>query len=958
VPVLGGHSPARPRGTLWSKPAAGYAKSGRGLTAKGEIMAETETRELLEELRLNDVLRRLCDINELKRSGSKGDVIERLVSHYGPRVSDVVADLRKKDLTEILSEYKEWAEENGFDLAYYGSWDREDQEEMLLSILRAPEESEDGEGDAEDEDVWLDEDGLGPDTPPSYEPHDVIRVAEVDRTERCDVELAEFQRQAVAALDESLSNGRRAGLVAIPTGGGKTRTALDWLFARYINQGQRVLWVTHRLDLLDQVHDEIRGLAFLADGREEITVSRYDGVGGGRHETSGDFVLASAASLVSRAPRAADFSRGGKSLGVVVYDEAHGFAANKRRKALKKILGRSDTRLLGLTATPFRSSAAGTELLLEDFEGEPVFEISFADLIRVGFLATPEFSHQRLRSTEALELTTEEIEEMQVMGEVPWSVLSKLARHTGRSEEIVDHWCANQQRYGKTVAFACTIEHATRLARMFEERGVPARAVHYQLDRPERHAALRWFKQASGPSVIVNVGLLTEGWNVPDTRTVLMARPTMSNVLYVQMIGRGSRGPKVVPGKTSFHVIDCVDNFARHGLTLAGARIAALLQDDAAQDRRETLPTSAPSTRGALTPRQQDALDDAAETLALRGLDLSHYKLWGELRWTTPTGATRSVAVFGASRPLLEEALSELKAALHGDADWDEVADLGIELDDMGALRCLEWDDIVDDAAATNNLPELVPIEIDQAALDRATSRAQLIASVLEDARSTDPGWVANRCIELATEQAAEVANAFGDAAQLIAAVHRADTREKASQDRERRRPQVDAAPLDAAVDLALAVAACDGDLAPAEERVAGVCLSRLYGAADLRAQVSTRAEAWRRGEQQVTPDEAAALLAPRPYQERLLLMDALFRISAADGLLDINERQLLQATASRLRVPAEVVEEYFTWWRDAGASRAPVDGYVTCGSCGTTWVSDARFCGECGTQLRAEAGA
>lgn len=800
-----------------------------------------------------------------------------------------------------------------------------------------------------DEDAGtLDEDAGGPEEEASYGRHEVIRVADADPTERCDVQLEVFQTDAVASLDADLRNGRRAGMVVLPTGGGKTRTALEWLFKRFISEGKRVLWVTHRLDLLDQVHEEIRGLAFLARGRDEISVSRYDGVAGGRSDTSGDFVLASAASLARREPTARAFSSGGRELGVIVYDEAHGSVAKKRRRALEGLLRSSDARLLGLTATPFRSSEKGTARLREIFEGDPIYEIGFSDLIRVGFLARPQILHQRLQTTEELELSSTEVTEMREKQEVSWSVLSRLSKDDDRSREIVDHWCRESHRYAKTVVFACNISHAQRLEQFFKKAGVEARAVHHHLERDVRRRTLSWFKEASGSAVIINVGLLTEGWNVPDTRTVLMARPTLSTGLYLQMIGRGSRGPRVVPGKTSFYVIDCVDNFARHGLQLAGARVAGLLNDEPTGDAEER---SIRATKPA-TDEQIETLTTGAKVLALRGLELHHYRIWGELRWTSPAKKRRSVAVFSETRPAVEEALARLDAALAGQVDWDEVADLGIELDGQGAIRCLDWDDLVDSAEATRTMPDLVAVELDEAAFNRPALAAELVAAVLMDASGLEPTSVAKRCTELSHERRADIEAAFGGEGQFILAVLEAQAREAQGKARAPRRIALADAPIGDAAMLCLYVMACDHVVQDAEEAAIARALHRMFRPSEDPATLVARcAEGWRQREAFNAP-AAAAALSRRPYPERLLLLDGLFRLTIHDGRLELSERQRLAEVSEYLRLPPSALDDFLGWWRDVAVHHHFVPGYVNCGACGTNWEEASKYCGECGARL------
>lgn len=397
--------------------------------------------------------------------------------------------------------------------------------------------------------------------------YDVVetRLGAASRDERR-VALEDFQQEAVTALRASLARGDRA-LLCLPTGGGKTRTALALLLEDVVAAGRRVVWVTHRLDLLDQVHDDIRDLAWcVAQRRARFAISH---VGGGAADTRGDFILASAMTLVRNRDALREIARQ-PDLDVVVYDEAHRLLAPGTLDAMRELLTKG-RKLLTLTATPFRRDEAETEELRRVL-GPVTYEKTFVELVRAGFLARPEFFQQVLRSTAA----------------VPWSEgdasagprddftrdeLSAIARTPGRDQEIVDHWRSRRAKYRKTLVFACDIEHAEHLAKTFADDGTEARALHSGMPSDARREALRWFRDHTGSPVLVNVGILTEGANIPDTRTVLLARPTLSRVLYLQMIGRGARGPRACPGKETFCVIDCVDNFGLHGPVTAGTAV-------------------------------------------------------------------------------------------------------------------------------------------------------------------------------------------------------------------------------------------------------------------------------------------------------------------------------------------------------------------------------------------------
>ena len=130
----------------------------------------------------------------------------------------------------------------------------------------------------------------------------------------------------------------------------------------------------------------------------------------------------------------------------------------------------------------------------------------------------------------------------------------RLAKHVGRNSTIVQTWLADNDSYGPTIAFAVDINHAMTLAEAFQKAGVAADWISHTT--AGRDAIIARFRSGE-LKVLVNVELLTEGVDLPAVQTVLLCRPTQSEVLMSQMIGRALRGPGVggteVAHLVSFH---------------------------------------------------------------------------------------------------------------------------------------------------------------------------------------------------------------------------------------------------------------------------------------------------------------------------------------------------------------------------------------------------------------------
>lgn len=345
-----------------------------------------------------------------------------------------------------------------------------------------------------------------------------------------------------------------AGILVVPTGGGKTAIAARWLLQNHISKGGRVLWFAHRRSLLRQAFNTFAEAAYLADPKTQlklVTISSEDCKWSAVAKEH-DVVFSSVQSAVREnnfgfLDLMAQQSPAGL---IVVIDEAHHAAAPGYLRVLQE-LKKHSAPLLGLTATPVRMDEDDEKRLWNLFGGV-VYEIDKKTLFNAEILAIPHLETVHTKIEFEREFTDADRSYLARYGELGPRVLERVAKHAGRNRLIVQHYLANSEKYGQTIVFAADTLHAQTLAGEFKHQGVDADYVDYS--RKDSMTVMNAFRDTAKPIVLANVEMLTEGFDAPKTRTVFIARPTRSEALLSQMIGRALRGPRAGGNKDAYLV--------------------------------------------------------------------------------------------------------------------------------------------------------------------------------------------------------------------------------------------------------------------------------------------------------------------------------------------------------------------------------------------------------------------
>lgn len=369
-------------------------------------------------------------------------------------------------------------------------------------------------------------------------------------------ELWPHQQRTIDMLRASLGAGKRRPLVQVPTGGGKTKIAAA-IVDGALRKGKRILFCVPALSLVDQTV-----AAFGEEAINDIGVIQ------------GDHLLTNWAQPVQVASVQTLMRRKLPKADVVIIDEAHVsfkfYAKWMHDPAWERIP------FIGLSATPW------TRGLGKHYD-DLIRPTTIQGLIDGGFLSPFRVyapSHPDLKGVRT------------VAGDYHEGDLADAMNKDALVADIVETW--KQRGEGRpTLCFAVDRAHAKALQRQFNEAGVPAGYVDAHVPPNERAAIQRRF-HAGELRVVCNVGCLTTGvdW---DVRCIILARPTKSEMLFVQMIGRGLR---TKPGKDFCTVLDHSDTHLRLGFVtdIHHERLDdGKKQEAAPREVKETLPKECPS---------------------------------------------------------------------------------------------------------------------------------------------------------------------------------------------------------------------------------------------------------------------------------------------------------------------------------------------------------------------------
>ena len=399
----------------------------------------------------------------------------------------------------------------------------------------------------------------------------------------------EHQKRAMENLNIIDEAPAYSTLVVLPTGGGKTYTASMWLLRHALNQHKKILWIAHRQMLLDQAAESFQKYAY-AENLPNVSSFHYRIVSGSvNHDrtidiTPEDDLLIASKDSIGRNMAALDQWLNGDDEVFLIIDEAHHATAKTYRRIIDHVKSKvRNAKIIGLTATPIRTAESEQGLLARIFSdgvkgGKTAkgdigitYQIGLKDLINRRILSRPIFESCYTDEAFGDGLGLEDWSKIANLDVLPDTVAKQIADSAARNRLIVETYKKNQEKYGQTLVFAVNVVHAIALSKLFNRAGIPADFIVSDIrdmvtgvtvSREENERKLEAYR-AGRLKVLINVNILTEGVDLPQTKTVFLARPTVSTILMTQMIGRALRG-EAAGGTPDAHIVSFIDNWNEH----------------------------------------------------------------------------------------------------------------------------------------------------------------------------------------------------------------------------------------------------------------------------------------------------------------------------------------------------------------------------------------------------------
>ena len=341
------------------------------------------------------------------------------------------------------------------------------------------------------------------------------------------MQLRSYQIKATDSLRYSFNTkGKKSPLLVMPTGAGKT--VVFAAISKAISQNEKnVLILVHRRELIDQASKKLKNIGV----NHGVIAVKYE-------SSQNNIQIASVQTLIRR------LVTNKFNPHYIIIDEAHHAAAGSWRKIIEHF---KDAYKIGCTATPIRLDGRG----LADYFDDLVKGPGVAKLIKDKYLAPYKVFAPPLKIN---------LDKVKTLG---GDYQKKELEKKIDSADIIGDAVQQYKKHADglpAIAFCISIKHATDVCNKFKDAGYKAAIVHGEMKVDDRDEAIKGLGNGK-IQILTSVDVISEGTDVPDVSAAILLRPTKSEGLYLQQVGRVLR-PK--EGKTAI-ILDHVNSTRTHG---------------------------------------------------------------------------------------------------------------------------------------------------------------------------------------------------------------------------------------------------------------------------------------------------------------------------------------------------------------------------------------------------------
>lgn len=406
--------------------------------------------------------------------------------------------------------------------------------------------------------------------PLKFIPEKKIDYPNLELLKKCDSPfkvLKDYQSSISFRAIDKLKYRNNRFIIQMPTGSGKTRTAME-IIADSINNNKEscfVFWLVYSEELCEQAVECFEDI-WKHVGKKDVKLVRAWGKNNLIINEDDKFAFIVGGfqklnSILQQNPIQLESLKDKTFL--IIVDEAHRILAPTYKAVTDSLFG-MNARLIGLTATPGRGidNSKENQKLSEYFNEHKLDIETPGEMTVFAYLKSKEImsyaNFKPLIASPTHNLSERELKHLEENFDYSSAFIKKIGEDDTRNLEILNELIQQLKTHKKAIFFGCSVDHSKFICSMLNCLGIKASHVDGSTDRGARQSMLSEFKNGD-LQILCNFGILSTGFDAPQTDLVFISRPTQSIVLYSQMIGRGLRGP-AVGGTANCTIITVRDN--------------------------------------------------------------------------------------------------------------------------------------------------------------------------------------------------------------------------------------------------------------------------------------------------------------------------------------------------------------------------------------------------------------